>query len=109
MLLEGASCVIALPGGLGTFDELMDAACLKQLAMIPSIPICVINVDGYYDPLLKQLRLGKDSSLIRLDPDSIVHSETTAAAALSYCKGRAIFGKTEPSEVCADCNTKLRQ
>jgi uncharacterized protein (TIGR00730 family) len=33
-LLENAGCIIALPGGLGTFDELFHAACLKQLSFI---------------------------------------------------------------------------
>jgi predicted Rossmann-fold nucleotide-binding protein len=33
-LLEGADAIVALPGGLGTLDELLEAAALKQLGML---------------------------------------------------------------------------
>lgn len=41
-MIEGASCVIVLPGGLGTLDELMDVACLKQLGFIEVANTCVL-------------------------------------------------------------------
>jgi len=33
-LLKRADCIVVLPGGLGTFDELFETACLKQLGFI---------------------------------------------------------------------------
>jgi len=47
-LLEGADCIVSLPGGIGTLDEIMDAACLKQLGFI-EVPACL-------DATLRRLR-----------------------------------------------------
>lgn len=43
---------IALPGGLGTFDELFETLTWSQLGYQPK-PIGILNVDGYYDPLVE--------------------------------------------------------
>lgn len=43
---------IALPGGLGTFDELFETLTWSQLGY-QSKPIGILNVEGYYDPLVE--------------------------------------------------------
>ncbi|MEI7481009.1 MAG: TIGR00730 family Rossman fold protein [Elusimicrobiota bacterium] len=43
---------IALPGGIGTFDELFEALCWAQLGFHDK-PCGLLNIKGYYDPLLK--------------------------------------------------------
>ncbi|MDQ0199121.1 LOG family protein [Neobacillus ginsengisoli] len=48
---ELADGYIALPGGLGTFEELFEVLCWAQIG-IHHKPIGVLNVNGYYDPLL---------------------------------------------------------
>jgi len=45
---------VALPGGLGTFEELLEIATWSQLGL-HSKPIGVLNVAGYFDPLLALL------------------------------------------------------
>ncbi|XP_066366792.1 probable cytokinin riboside 5'-monophosphate phosphoribohydrolase LOGL5 [Miscanthus floridulus] len=42
---------IALPGGYGTLEELLEVIAWAQLG-IHSKPVGLLNVDGYYDPLL---------------------------------------------------------
>lgn len=42
---------IALPGGFGTIEELCEILTWAQLGL-HSKPVGVLNVDGYYDPLL---------------------------------------------------------
>ena len=59
-LSDGA---IVLPGGVGTIDELSELLCLKQLGLYCH-PIVVVNLDGYYDPLLEQLRRTIDESFM---------------------------------------------
>lgn len=46
-----SDAVIALPGGVGTLEELLEIITWKQLALYLN-PIVIINVRGYYDPLL---------------------------------------------------------
>ena len=45
---------IALPGGIGTFEELLEALTWSQLG-IHAKPVALVNVSGYFDPLLALL------------------------------------------------------
>lgn len=54
-MIEGTDAVIALPGGSGTLEELMEAITWKRLG-IYSKPIVIVNQDGFYDPLISQLK-----------------------------------------------------
>lgn len=49
--LEGTDALIALPGGTGTLEELVEAITLKKLGFYPH-PIVILNLEGFYDPLL---------------------------------------------------------
>ena len=50
MMLEEADAVVALPGGSGTFEELLEAITWKRLGLYVN-PIVIVNVRGFYDPL----------------------------------------------------------
>jgi uncharacterized protein (TIGR00730 family) len=54
MMTELADAFIALPGGLGTFDELFEALTWAQLG-IHQKPIGILNIQGYFDPLLSMI------------------------------------------------------
>ncbi len=54
MLLEGTDAVIALPGGSGTFEELLEAISLKRLGLYTK-PIIIMNINNYYAPLIELL------------------------------------------------------
>jgi predicted Rossmann-fold nucleotide-binding protein len=45
-----ADAFVALPGGLGTFEELLEAATRSKLGLQPK-PCGVLNVRSYFDPL----------------------------------------------------------
>jgi uncharacterized protein (TIGR00730 family) len=49
-----ADAYIALPGGYGTLDELFETLTWGQIGE-HSKPVGILNVDGYYDPLLEML------------------------------------------------------
>lgn len=46
-MFDMADAVVALPGGVGTLDELAEAITLKQLGLFKG-PIVVLNTLGYY-------------------------------------------------------------
>jgi uncharacterized protein (TIGR00730 family) len=51
MMAERADAFLALPGGIGTFEELFEVWTWRQLGYHDK-PIGLLNVDGYYDGLL---------------------------------------------------------
>jgi len=48
--MEGIDGLVALPGGPGTLEELLEAISLKRLGQFTK-PIIILNTDGYYKPL----------------------------------------------------------
>ena len=50
--LADTNAVIALPGGVGTMEELLEMVTLKQLGKL-LVPIIILNTNGFFDPLLK--------------------------------------------------------
>ena len=46
-----ADAMVALPGGIGTFEELLECLTWKQLGL-HTCPVVILNTDGYYDRLL---------------------------------------------------------
>jgi uncharacterized protein (TIGR00730 family) len=59
-MLKHADAIVALPGSIGTFDELFDALAQKKLGAI-NCPIGVLNVDGFFDPLFELLKKSKEA------------------------------------------------
>ena len=55
MMAERSDAFIALPGGIGTFEELFEVWTWRQLGYHDK-PIGLLNVDGYYDQLLAFLQ-----------------------------------------------------
>lgn len=55
MMSEMADAVIAMPGGVGTFEELLETLTWRQLGLI-KVPIIILNTLGYYDSLLALLQ-----------------------------------------------------
>ncbi len=54
MLDERSDAFVIAPGGIGTYDEFFEILTLKQLGR-HNKPMAILNVDGYYDPLLALL------------------------------------------------------
>jgi uncharacterized protein (TIGR00730 family) len=51
LMSELADAFVALPGGLGTFEELLEVATWSKLGL-QTKPCGVLNVCGYFDPLI---------------------------------------------------------
>jgi uncharacterized protein (TIGR00730 family) len=64
LMAELADGFGALPGGCGTFEEFFEVLTWAQLG-IHEKPCGLLNVQGYYDPLLALLETGVSSRFIR--------------------------------------------
>jgi len=62
--------VIALPGGCGTLEELLEIITWKQLGLYLN-PIIVLNIDGYFNPLLDMLQKAIDENFMRPEHGNI--------------------------------------
>ena len=59
LMADLSDAVVALPGGCGTMEELLEIITWKQLGLYLN-PIVILNVGGYYDHLIKQLEHAVD-------------------------------------------------
>ena len=51
LIINKSDACIALPGGIGTLDEMGDALAMRQLGLTNK-PLGILNVNGFYDHLL---------------------------------------------------------
>eukprot|EP00252_Welwitschia_mirabilis_P017584 TRINITY_DN38934_c0_g1_i1.p1 TRINITY_DN38934_c0_g1~~TRINITY_DN38934_c0_g1_i1.p1 ORF type:complete len:123 (+),score=38.84 TRINITY_DN38934_c0_g1_i1:26-370(+) len=72
-----ADAFIALPGGYGTMEELLEMITWSQLG-IHDKPVGLLNVDGYYDCLLALFDKGVEEGFIKPAARHIVVSAPTA-------------------------------
>jgi len=72
---------IALPGGFGTFEELCEMITWTQLR-IHAKPVVVVNVEGFFDPLLMQFDRAVEDKLLRPENRLEVIAVATSAEAL---------------------------
>lgn len=72
-----ADAFIALPGGYGTLEELLEVITWAQLG-IHKKPVGLLNVDGFYDPLLSFIDMAVNEGFIKEDARRIVISAPTA-------------------------------
>ncbi len=81
VLLGLADAVVALPGGLGTLDELFEAATWAQIG-IKTFPIGAVNVQGYYDHLFAFLDRATEDGLLQPQYRALVKAAPTPEALL---------------------------
>lgn len=64
MMADLSDGAIALPGGCGTFEELLEIITWRQLGLYLG-PVIILNIDGYYDYLLAQLGRALEDKFMR--------------------------------------------
>ncbi len=83
MMEDRGDAFVALPGGLGTFEEIFEIICGKQLGYHIK-PIVILNVAGYYDPLLAMIDHGIATKFIRPMAPTLYHVATTVGDTVKY-------------------------
>ncbi|URD74662.1 putative lysine decarboxylase [Musa troglodytarum] len=77
LMAQQADAFIALPGGYGTMEEVMEMITWSQLG-IHDKPVGLLNVDGYYNSLLELFDNGVQEGFIKPACRHIVLSASTA-------------------------------
>lgn len=87
LLFDHSDCIIVAPGGIGTLDEMWDAACGKSLQMngLADKPICILNIDGYYDGSIIQLQQAFKDNLLYDTPEAYFHVVNQPSEAIDWC------------------------
>lgn len=74
---------IALPGGFGTLEELLEIITLKQLKY-HNKPIVIMNYNGFYDTLLRQFDSIIDNRFAKEESALLYHISTDVDDALDF-------------------------
>lgn len=83
---ERSDAFIALPGGFGTIEEIMEIITLKQLRY-HSKPIVLLNIGGYYGALLRQFEVIVRQSFAKPGCFDLYHVTESVTEALDYIGG----------------------
>jgi len=63
-MFERADAFVALPGGIGTLEELVEMMTWAQLGQHKK-PVLIANINGFWDPLITLLHHMADAGFIR--------------------------------------------
>ncbi len=85
VIAEMADAAVALPGGVGTLEELTEMITLKQLGLFNK-PIVIVNINGYYDPLLSLFDHMVRGRFMRPEHQGIWQVVTSAAGVVPAVK-----------------------
>lgn len=93
LMAELSDGFIALPGGFGTFEEFCEVLTWAQLGMHPK-PCGLLNVLGYYDPLLALFKGAAAEGFVRPQHRALVLAEDDPARLLARMQAhQAVTGR----------------
>ncbi|MGD9572728.1 MAG: TIGR00730 family Rossman fold protein [Thermoleophilia bacterium] len=81
LMAERSDAFIALPGGVGTIEELVEALTWTQLG-IHAKPVGVLDVNGYWEPLTALLDRARDERFVRPEHRGLLISGDAPGALL---------------------------
>jgi uncharacterized protein (TIGR00730 family) len=64
MMAEMADAAVALPGGIGTFDELFEIITWKQLGLFTK-PVVILNTNNYFHHFIELLHVAASENFLR--------------------------------------------
>ncbi len=100
MLEARADALVALPGGLGTYEELFEVIVGKQLGYHAK-PIVLVDVNGYFRPLVAMLEHGIERRFIKASARGLIHVAADAAATIDYLRNVRPAAPAGPATVDA--------
>lgn len=86
LMFERSDAFVALPGGIGTLEELVEQLTWAQLGRHQK-PIVLANIDGFWDPFLALLKHMQDEAFIRAGLEvrfvTVDHAQDIVPAAIA--------------------------
>lgn len=82
LMAEKSDGCIALPGGIGTMEELLEVITWKQLGLYTK-PIIILNINGFYNELLSMLKKAEEEHFMHHKHSDIWQIATTPEEAFS--------------------------
>ncbi|NBC28323.1 MAG: TIGR00730 family Rossman fold protein [Bacteroidetes bacterium] len=79
-----ATAFVAMPGGFGTMEELFEIITWNQIGIIQK-PVTLLNIDGFYDPLLSMIHQAEHAGFIRKKNTDILQEATSVDICLDIC------------------------
>ena len=82
-IIAHSDAFVALPGGIGTLDEVLEVMVANQLGLVrdrsganlpQGKPMYLLNIDGFYDTFLKQLRQMHQMGFVRAGGEASLHT-----------------------------------
>lgn len=92
MMADLSDGIIALPGGCGTLEELLEIITWKQLGLYLN-PIIVLNVNGFYNPLLDMLQRAVGENFMRKEHGTIWRVASTPEEAVNLLYTTPVWNK----------------
>jgi uncharacterized protein (TIGR00730 family) len=81
LMYDLSDAFIALPGGLGTLEELAEVSTWSQLGL-HSKPVVLLDVDGFWGPLIAQLDRMVGTGFLKPDSRDLIQRTRSAEEAL---------------------------
>ncbi len=85
LMEQRGDAFIAFPGGIGTFEEFFEVLVNRSLG-VHTKPIIVLNIGGYYDPLLQMMQHGASLHFIRPGTDNLFFVVADVDTAIAYLR-----------------------
>lgn len=85
-----SDAVIALPGGCGTLEELLEVITWKQLGLYLN-PIVILNTKGYFNPLLEMLAQAVEENFMRVQHGAIWQVAETPQEAIRLIQSISLW------------------
>lgn len=86
LMAELADAFVALPGGLGTFEEVFEVLTWNQLGLIAK-PVVLYDVDGFFGPLFTMLDGAVDAGFVRPAHRMLAQRAVTVEEVIALASG----------------------
>ena len=87
-MAESADGFIALPGGYGTLDEVLEILTWNQIGVIAK-PVAFLDVSGYYESLFRFFDDAENGGLVNPEHRAMAHGVATVQQAIDVATGPA--------------------